>query len=73
MGLGFGACMRRVFTVIKLEVKFFIAAVLIVVYSCLVVFPSLVYRPLWKSQNRLVDKLDKWAFEPMYQHRRRNA
>jgi hypothetical protein len=48
--------MRRVFTVIKLEVKFFIAVVLMVVYSCLVVFPSLVYRPLWKF---LVDKLDR--------------
>lgn len=62
--------MRHVLVVVKIESKFFIAVVLMVVYSVLVVFPSLVYRPLWKSQNRLADALDEWAFEPRYQLRR---
>lgn len=54
-----------------LESRWFVAALILYVYSMLALLPSLAFPVLWRWQNRLANWADDWAFEPLWQARDR--
>lgn len=61
----------RIATRTQLELRFFLALIIMFVISIALLLPGLIYRPIWeKYQNRTVDWVEEWGVEPIRQYLR---